>query len=97
MSGGSYNYLCNREADDLLGGQGIGDLADMRDRLLELGYEDAAKETDILYQEIIHAQLVVQNRLKRLSPVFHAVEWQDSCDTSAEDTKEVIEKWRKVK
>jgi hypothetical protein len=97
MSGGSYNYLCHKSACDLLSGDGMNDLLNMRNRLTQLGYADAAKETDKLYQEIEHAQLVLENRLTHMFPVFHAVEWQDSCDTSAEETKETIEEWRKVK
>ena len=47
MSGGSYNYLHIKGADELLGMQSK--LRDMSDRLAGLGYaQDAALETELL-------------------------------------------------
>lgn len=44
MSGGSYNYLCYKDFPDIC--EQPSELENMRDRLVELGYEDAAKETE---------------------------------------------------
>lgn len=43
MSGGSFNYLCYREVDDLINSQD--DLESMRNALIKYGYEDIAKDT----------------------------------------------------
>ena len=41
MSGGSFNYLCYKDTEDLF--NRISDLEDMRESLIKYGYEDIAK------------------------------------------------------
>ena len=93
MSGGSYNYLYTKDAADLFGY--AGDLEDMANRLAGLGYAvDAAKDAyDLL--AIIRTQAVrVEAAMARLGPVFRAVEWWDSADSSEEAVQEALAKYR---
>ncbi len=88
MSGGSYDYLSCASADELMHRES--DLERMADRLIELGYERAGKETlDVLYDvRRFRRRLEVQQ--KRLDGVWHEVEWYDSCDTSEKTFREAM-------
>ena len=92
MSGGSYNYLCYADADDIH--YKIPDITSMRDRLIELGYKDAAKETEGLILMIEAYQLRLETRLERLEDIWKAVEWCDSGDWGLEDIEEAIKEYR---
>ena len=52
MSGGSYNYLCFKEAYEIH--EHRQDLNDMRDRLIQLGFLDAARETESILLILDH-------------------------------------------
>jgi hypothetical protein len=93
MSGGSYNYLCHAEPDELL--NKAEDLQFMADRLAGLGYaSDAASET----QELLLTVRQYQNRLEamkcRLEGVWRAVEWWDSCDSGEDGVKDALDDYR---
>jgi hypothetical protein len=94
VSGGSYDYLCwARDLDQLLdrGRQ----LEEMADRLAGLGYaEDAARETQELLVQIRQWEVRAQVRVNRLSDVWHAVEWWDSCDSGEDRVREALAKYR---
>ena len=93
MSGGSYNYLCY--ADDLerlLGKQN--ELERMSERLIELGYKDAAKETYQLLLKIQSFEVQAETIQKRLEGVWKAVEWMDSLDSGPDDVDAAIDKYR---
>lgn len=94
MSGGSYNYVHNViDLADLLNQEN--DLRDMADRLAGLGYaEDAARETEELLLMLRQWKIRADVRLQRLSPVWKAVEWWDSCDYSEEQVRQALEKYR---
>lgn len=95
MSGGSYNYLCTKDAGDLVGYQGEGDLVHMAERLAGLGYaEDAAKDAYDLLAMVRTQRARIDAALKRLYEVFYAVEWWDSADRSEDDVKEALAKYR---
>jgi hypothetical protein len=96
MSGGSYNYLHNKELDDLVNISE--ELERMANRLAGLGYaEDAASESTELL--LIIRQFRVRGRaiLNRLGPVWKAVEWWDSYDWGEEDLKAALAKYREGK
>jgi hypothetical protein len=78
MSGGSYNYLCFKDATDI-GGQGE-DLLKMVDRLNELGYPEISKDTE----EIAKFFLLLNEKIDKLRDVWQAVEWMDSGDWKPE-------------
>ena len=95
MSGGSYEYLCFKEADDLMNAQRT--IQAMADRLAGLGYaEDAALETTDLLLVIRQATVAIEARKRRLERVWRAVEWWDSCDSSEEDVKLALADYRRA-
>lgn len=93
MSGGSFNYLCYKDTEDLF--NRISDLEDMRESLIKYGYEDIAKDTQRLIEYIKSAECVIGTLKDMLEPVFHAVEWKESGDWGKDDMIEVLEKYRK--
>lgn len=92
MSGGSYDYLCFKDTDDLFNFRH--QLHNMRDRLTDMGYMDAAKETESILLILDQVEVRLQARLDRLSPIWHAVEWYDSNDWGKESVEEAIKKYR---
>jgi hypothetical protein len=95
MSGGSFNYLYAKGADDLVGHNGRADLEDMVDALAALGYaEDAAKESMAILAEVRAAEVRIQAMLDRLSPVWRAMEWWRSYDSDEEGVKRALAKYR---
>lgn len=93
MSGGSYNYLCHAEAETLV--NYTVELQEMADRLAGLGYaDDAARETQELLLTIRQCQNRIKSIADRMSGVWRAVEWWDSCDTSEDSVKSALEKYR---
>lgn len=94
MSGGSYDYLCWKDPDQLLEAGSEHQLERMRDRLLELGYRDAARETDELLCVIRQARCLVETRAERLSGVWKTVEWHDSGDWCPDQVAAAVAKYR---
>ncbi|MFF8299576.1 hypothetical protein ACF07M_30010 [Streptomyces globisporus] len=94
MSGGSYNYLyAAADLEDINGKRHT--LREMADRLAELGYaQDAAAETEELLVMLQQWEIRAQVRSKRLAGVWKAIEWWDSCDSSEDDVKEALTKYR---
>jgi hypothetical protein len=96
MSGGSFNYLCHKDAADLFA-SGLGDAVDMADALAALGYApDAAKETAALVAEARAAQARIDAKLERLQGVWKALEWWRSCDWSEQQFKRALAEYRGV-
>ena len=95
MSGGSYNYLCHRDAGDVLDGQGAEDLVAMRDALRGLGFLDAAGQTDAVIATIAEARQLVELRMETLRDVWKAVEWHDSNDWGPERIDDAIAAYRR--
>jgi len=92
MSGGSFNYLYIADSGNIQ--EKRADIADMQDKLIEYGYLDAAKETESLLLLMDSFEVRVEARLKRLSKVWKAVEWECSMDSSREDIEKEIKKYR---
>ncbi len=94
MSGGSYDYLCHKDAAEMLAMEE--QLQRMADRLAGLGYaSDAAKETQGLLLEIRQAKNRIETRADRLNGIWRAIEWWDSHDSSEDDVKQALEEYRK--
>lgn len=92
MSGGSYNYLCYKEAYDIH--ERIEELHEMRDRLIELGFTDAAGETESVILMLKGFEVRLQARINRLKHVWKAVEWMDSGDSGIDYVNDEVEKYR---
>lgn len=93
MSGGSYNYLCHRNTHEFV--DFIPDGFDqMVDRLVELGYEDAAEETEQIKLMANAFRVRMEIRIDRLRHVWKAVEWYDSCDSGMELVEQAMKKYR---
>ena len=93
MSGGSYDYLCHKFAEDWL--SGVPESAQrMADRLAELGYHDAAVETNTIIAVARAAAARMQAHLDRMEPVWKAVEWMDSGDWGPDKVAEAIASYR---
>lgn len=80
MSGGSYDYLCFKEFDELITNKDS--IEEMATRLIELGYADAAKETLQVEYIIEQARVRVETHIDRLKELWKAVEWHDSGDSA---------------
>lgn len=94
MSGGSYDYLCwVLDLGELAAKEH--QLEEMADRLAGLGYaQDAARETQELLVQLRQFKVRADVRVKRLSDVWHAVEWWDSSDTAEQGVREALAKYR---
>lgn len=91
MSGGSYNYLCFKDADDILGR--IQDLRDMANRLDGLCPE-AAAETRAIFDGPRSLYAELEKRIERLGPLWKAVEWRDSSDWGQDQLDQAIADFR---
>lgn len=95
MSGGSYNYLCNRMAEEIL--QIQSDIERMAEKLATLGYaKDAAKETSHLLARSRAFEVYVETAMERLREVWKAVEWWDSADWGEDSVKQALEEYREA-
>ena len=94
MSGGSYNYLCYKEAYDIH--ERKEELEQMRDRLIELNYTDVAVETESVLLMMRAFEVRLQTRIDRLKDVWRAVEWYDSGDSNEDYVKDEVEKYREL-
>jgi hypothetical protein len=95
MSGGSYEYLYVKTTEEIMGWGVRENLQRMADRLTEIGdAEDAAGETEDILAMIAQFERRVSVRLRRLSGVWHAVEWMDSGDSGIEEVRTALEAYR---
>lgn len=61
---------------------------------LELGYEDAAEETEQIKLMANAFRVRMEIRIDRLRHVWKAVEWYDSCDSGMELVEQAMKKYR---
>jgi hypothetical protein len=83
MSGGSFNYLCYKDACDI--GAYRETIIDMADAIGWYGGVEAALaavDTRALLEEFD----ALQDKIDRLHKVWHAVEWEHSGDTGQGQT-----------
>lgn len=94
MSGGSYDYLCFKDSDEILAYER--QMEEMSQRLAGLGYaEDAARETEETLLLLRQFRVRIQTRINRLRNVWKSVEWWDSCDSDEGGLKAALEEYRK--
>lgn len=99
MSGGSYDYLCSKSAEDLIVDFNVKkQLDNMIARLDELGFDDVSLASKMLkkdYNDIEAILVKMQERIDKLSSVWRNVEWFDSSDYDLEHVTKSVEKFRK--
>lgn len=95
MSGGSFNYLYNKEVDELFGYEALMDLESMEAILLNKNYQDLAQDVRRLIEYIKSAKNRVGVLHENLKPVLKAVEWYESCDYDEDDLAKYIEEYRR--
>ena len=93
MSGGSFEYLCYKDIDELFNVESS--VEDMADALADLGYaEDAARATMDLLLEIRRSRVHLQAMKDKLEPIWKSMEWWHSCDTGEDDFKKTLDEYR---
>lgn len=93
MSGGSYDYLCYKDPDQLM--SCTDQLQSISDRLAGLGYApDAAAEVQELLLTIRQYDNRISSMMNRLTDVMRSVEWWDSGDCGEDAVKKSLEKYR---
>lgn len=95
MSGGSFDYLYLKEAGDFVN-YGVDErlVREMADRLAELGYHDAAVETNDWMLEVKAVRARLEARLNRLQPIWKAIEWHTSGDSGPEAVESAMATYR---
>lgn len=92
MSGGSFDYLCDKTAEELFDRENTLEL--MFSALLSADAEDAAAETEDLVAMIRQCRVRIEVRRRRLEKVWHAMEWWRSGDWGESQFKEALAKYR---
>lgn len=95
MSGGSLDYLCYKDAYDLLYQHSIESMEEVEDELLERGYEDIAQDVRRLIEYCLTARNRITILKEQLNDVFHAVEWRRSADIGEDSLLKHLEDYRK--
>ena len=92
MSGGSYNYLYNKDPEELL--VKANDIDDMAETLMKMGYEDVARDMFRLSEYIRSAYIRIDVLSEQLKPIMKAVEWYESADIGADGLQKAVEEYR---
>ena len=91
MSGGSWDYLCYADIHAQNLWDKAGEVRQMADRLVALGYEAEAREMHNLAIRFNQARVELEARWESLQPVMKAVEWLDSGDYGPDNLRSDIE------
>lgn len=98
MSGGSYNYLYLLiDNEDIISYDKINNLKSMRNRLIELGFNDIANKISEILKSIedIKQQIdCTADNFEKLEKVFKSVELYDSNDWDLEYVEKAIKEYR---
>lgn len=92
MSGGSLDYLYNKEPGDLF--YQIEGMEKVEQKLLRDGYTDIARDVRRLIEYVLTAENRISVLSERLRDVFHAVEWYLSGDYGESSLREHLEQYR---
>lgn len=94
MSGGSFNYLFCKEWHELFEKHNVSELENMERELMQLGYDDVARDFRRLIEYIKSAQNRVDVLAEMLNPIMHDIEWYCSGDIGEDTLAKTIEKYR---
>lgn len=92
MSGGSLNYLCYKEPEELF--HYLRELEEVEQELLTRGAQDVARDVRRLIEYIKSAEIRISILSEQLNPIFRAVEWRLSADIGDDSLLKVIEEYR---
>lgn len=92
MSGGSLNYLCYKEPEELF--HYLRELEEVEQELLTRGAQDIARDVRRLIEYIKSAENRISILSEQLNPIFRAVEWRQSADIGEDSLLKVIEEYR---
>lgn len=98
MSGGSYDYLYNKDFD---GAESIFrysfSLRKMKKDAIKFGKTEFGIELEELYSFLKKTETMICEKFKKLKPLMKAFEWWQSSDTSEEDFDKVFRHWEEKK
>jgi len=100
MSGGSYNYLCYKDAYDILEQSSAdNDLLNMIDALAEhpLGEQAMVSTVGVRVELLAIRERVaaLHQKMQTLSQVWKAIEWQASADWGAGEVESTLQAFNK--
>lgn len=91
MSGGSYDYLYSKDAQDII--YRIPDLIRMRDRLIQLDMKTGAEKVQKLILTVEKYTIEADARMDEMYELMRAVEWMDSGDSGLDSVQKAYEKF----
>jgi hypothetical protein len=91
MSGGSFNYLCSRDLEDIL--YGVGEEWDSMLHELDSLCPEAASEMRKIRTDAETFVKEHDNRWNKLTRVLHAVEWWRSNDYGKDQVDKAIKEY----
>jgi hypothetical protein len=94
MSGGSFNYLCHKDVEDIY--ECRDEIKAMVEAFAEHGFKSAALATEEFLCLLENHHRVLTVRLNNLNDIWHAMEWFKSCDIGLDAVKEAVAKWEKT-
>lgn len=97
MSGGSFNYLFNKEPQELMEDYNTAQLQEMGDILSSLGYDDIARDMQRLIEYIKTSYNRIAVLSDMLSDVMYAIEWKRSGDYGRDNLIKHLEAYRNSK
>lgn len=92
MSGGSLNYLCFKEPEELF--HCIEEMEKAEQVLLQRGAQDIARDVRRLIEYVKSAENRISVLSEQLNGIFHAVEWYQSGDYGEDTLRKRIEQYR---
>jgi hypothetical protein len=94
MSGGSFDYLCDRTSAELVVEDQLTMLQRMEAALIDADAADAAMETAAVFMVAEYALRQIEARRARLDRVWHAIEWWKSGDWSEDQFRAALAAYR---
>lgn len=95
MSGGIFEYLCYKDALDLVHCEDL--LQRMAAELQELGHEKAAQDTRDIYLGLNETVTQLDKKLGLIRDVWRAVEWKVSGDCGVDDVAKAVGKYNQAR
>lgn len=92
MSGGSLNYLCYKETEELF--HYISEMEEVEQVLIGQGAQDIARDVRRLIEYVKSAEVRIGVLSEQLNDIFHAVEWYLSADYGKDDLLKHIEQYQ---